>query len=332
MTWTNVHGVDADIAREIVEASSAHEAALTRLRAAHPRAVDVFSATDLIGAPRLLRMRRAWANRIVEDVGEGLKAFAGRAVHAYMHSRCRAEALSEERLAVELDVDGTPVVVTGAVDHYEEAGGGLVKDWKTTSVYAWKLGDKQAKPEHECQVNVYAWLLEEHGFSVARGEVAELYLDWKKREAKKARAGSYPPVGQVTWKTPIWTYEDRLAYVVERARLHLRYRLAEPESVPVCEPEERWQRPGAFAVMREGKTRAENGGVFEVDRFESRGDAHTAAMVRLREAKEADPKRAADYKVEVRLGEDRRCQDFCNVRALCSHGQAVGAKETGGSE
>jgi PD-(D/E)XK nuclease superfamily protein len=322
-TWTNANGIDADVAREIVESASAHAKAMQAVRAAHPEAVDAFSATDLVSAPRLLRGRRAWEDQIVQDVGEGLKMFVGRAVHAYMHSRSRAETLSEERMAVVLTVDGKPVVITGQVDSYEEAGGGLVKDWKTTSVWSWKLGDKQAKPEHERQLNIYAWLLREHGFSVGLGEVAEFYLDWKKSEARRAKAGQYPPCGQVTWATPIWDYEDQLAYVTERARLHLRYRESDPESVPVCDAEERWQRPGAFKCKRTGMKKALNGGVFEVPDYASAGDAHTAAMVKLREFKAEDPKRSDDYFVDIVMGRDVRCADFCDLRYLCSHGRTV---------
>jgi hypothetical protein len=110
----------------------------------------------------------------------------------------------------------------------------------------------------------------------------------------------------------LWSMEEREAYIVERVLIHqdAERRDQWDEALPECSDDERWYRPGKLAVVKDGRVRALK--LFEADEIE--------------EAKAYAAENKA--RVEVRPGQNTRCESFCPVGEWCE--QFARLKEEGG--
>jgi hypothetical protein len=77
--------------------------------------------------------------------------------------------------------------------------------------------------------------------------------------------------------------------------------------LPLCSPEERWERPSKFALMKGGNKRA-------TSLHDTNAEAEKALVV----AVTADIKNAASIRIEQRPAESIRCQQYCPARPVCS--------------
>lgn len=158
------------------------------------------------------------------------------------------------------------------------------------------------KREWEEQLNVYAFLARVNGSSVNELSILAFFYDWD--ENSMLRNPDYPKHPILKIPVVLWDPEKQREFVMERINAHI---ACEP-----CSPEERWRRPSTFAVMKEGRKTAlrvlgsydeayqwcnENGHIYQDGDFvgqERKG-----------------------ISIVERVGEDRRCQDYCPVRAIC---------------
>jgi hypothetical protein len=97
-----------------------------------------------------------------------------------------------------------------------------------------------------------------------------------------------------TFTVPLWSNEVAENFLFERVRLHLKAEAG--EDLP-CTPEERWERPTRFAVMKQGQKRA-------VRVFDTCGEA------------EGHVTKGGLY-VEERPGSSVRCESYCRVSSFC---------------
>ena len=122
--------------------------------------------------------------------------------------------------------------------------------------------------------------------------------DWMK--SKAAQDPHYPPIPFMSVDVPLWNIDMQRLYITERCELHS---LAEATSeAPMCSPEERWERPTTWAVIKKGNKRAAR--VLESEQ---------AAKDWIDLAGETNAK----YEIELRPGESIRCKDYCLVREVC---------------
>jgi hypothetical protein len=176
----------------------------------------------------------------------------------------------------------------------------VLRDYKFTSVYT----SGKTKPEWEAQVNIYAWMWRQHGFPVDRAQLVLLYRDWRKREFERSQ--SYPiPVEIVD--VPLWTDQDVLAKVTYCVRGHQYAETLADDEITICTPEERWERGGAWAVMKRGRKSA-------VKLCETEEQAQ-AVLTDLAASQRGD------FYLEQRAPEQVRCLYFCNVRPFCVFGR-----------
>lgn len=94
----------------------------------------------------------------------------------------------------------------------------------------------------------------------------------------------------MTIDLPLWSFEEREAYVSERLKAHLDAR----ENLPQCSHEGRWPGGKNWQVW-EGNTL--------VDTFRLKRDA-TAALT-------------LDSEIEPVIGRYRRCESFCPIAGHC---------------
>ena len=90
------------------------------------------------------------------------------------------------------------------------------------------------------------------------------------------------------------------AFVADKVARYKLHREMADDDIPPCSPEERWERPSEFAVMKAGLKRA-------VRKFDSRQEADAFAGGK-----------GSGHFVETRPGESVRCQDWCACSGFCN--------------
>jgi len=254
------------------------------------RRVGDISVTELIQPPQVVELTRQHEGEIVEDASDRMWMLGGSAMHVVLERVEVDNALQEERLT--LDVGGW--TISGKPDLYEADG--TLWDYKETSVWSFMLGDK---PEWEAQLNLYAYLLHEHGFPVTRLMILAKLNHW---ERAKRNDDGYPSAPGLAKEIPLWPVDKQRAYLVCRVMAH---QYARRNGVwAMCSPEERWARPDTWAVKKDsGKALA----VFGKNTNRGGGEAEAQAFAEEKGGK-----------VEFRLGASVRCEDgWCRVAPWC---------------
>lgn len=257
-----------------------------------------FSTTELIGPPRIAQLKQKWKEHLVEDVSDHIFRLLGKSIHTILeHSQQSKRYLIEKRFYAE--VGGH--IIGGQVDLFDLKESSL-EDWKLTSYhttsdairkYPWS--SLRTVPEGKgwiSQGNVNKYLMFRNGYDVKQIRYIALYRDWSKSAA--SRSADYPPRQVEILIVPKWGITQTEDYLRDRIKLHIEART----NLPRCTPEEMWERPEKWAVMKEGAKRA-------VKLYESEQQAEAAV---------ANPKQY----VEHRLGERVRCESYCDVAPFCT--------------
>jgi len=253
-----------------------------------------YSVTELMGPPRVRRLREKHDEVIEQDVTDMMWQLLGSALHVVMERGQTEAHISEERLFASID----GVTISGAIDLQQETDGGvIITDYKFTSAWA-VMNDKI---DWVRQLNIYKYLVE----TVKRQKVVGLRIcalirDFNRHEKKEG----YPAAPIQMVEIPMWSNIDTEIYIKERIELHneAKFLHAMGDSLPLCSDEERWCSETTYAVKREGRKTA-------IRVFKS-----------IEEADELAEKEKG-Y-VEVRLGEPKRCTgNYCGVAAFCDQYQ-----------
>lgn len=249
------------------------------------------SVTGLIGPARKRALEIKHADEITEDVAERIWALMGQIAHGILE-RADDQAWCEERLYIERH----GWRISGQFDRYLLEPTGLLQDYKLTSTYSVKDG---CKPEWEAQENIYALMLREHGYQVGKLEVVTILRDWQKARSK--HTADYPQVPAIIVPVPMWPAAQTEQYIKERLIAH---GTAQHE-LPDCSPDERWERPAVYALMKAGNKRA-------TSVWADRADAERELRIQ-----------GSKYTIEERPAEQKRCQDYCPALPFCEQGQRL---------
>jgi hypothetical protein len=256
------------------------------------------SVTELLNSPRIVQLKRKHWDQLEEDASSMVWSLFGTALHNILEHGKGDNHIVEERVFA--DVEG--MKISGAIDlqTFQPDGSVVISDYKVTS--AWAV--QQEKTEWVDQLNMYAWLVERvKGHPVTALQIIGIVRDWNRREA--ANKEGYPQAPIVTIDIPLWDFETRERFVADRLALHNEANFsAVSGSMPECTPEEMWERPTTYAVMKEGGKRARK--VFEVKQEA--------------EAFMADQK--GTHFIETREGGRTRCDSFCQVAPFCQQYQS----------
>ena len=251
------------------------------------------SVTQLINSPKIVALTQKFDDQLEQDVSEMVWSIFGTAIHGVLEHGKDDNHVVEERLHATLD----GWRISGAIDLQIKTDAGIaIRDYKTTS--AWAVMNE--KLEWEQQLNIYAWLVE----TVKQAPVTDIGIvaiirDWSRREAAKNE--NYPPAPIKEIPIKLWTYEEQEAYIKHRISMHsaCEFALETDEDLPLCTPEEMWERPTVWAVKKKGGVRAKS-------LHEDEGGAQ-----------EALESLGKDYEIEVRPGSRTRCESFCPVSQYC---------------
>jgi hypothetical protein len=258
------------------------------------------SVTQLINSPRIDVLRRTHYPQMEQDVSEMIWSLLGRGVHAVLEKGVTEEHVSEERLY--MDIDGW--TISGAIDLQHVSGttasgkkACVIQDYKVCSIYA----IKHPKIEWEKQQNVYAALVEhvKPDVEVVGIQIVAIIRDWSRHQASYAKA--YPKAPIQVIDLPLWSSEDRMAFIKDRVQEHQAAEAAHHigMDLPDCTSADMWEKPPVFAVKRKGARSAKK--IFD-------------DFLEAVDFTENNP----GYEVEARPGTRMRCEgNFCGVSKWC---------------
>ena len=255
------------------------------------------SVTQLINSPKIVALTKKFDEEIEQDVADMVWSLFGSAVHNILEHGKDENHVVEQRIHAELDGWN----ISGAVDlQLLQKAGIAIKDYKTTSVWA----VMNEKIEWEYQLNIYAWLVEHvKKIPVTDLGIVAILRDWKAREVETKEGYPEAPIKEVP--ITLWTMAEREAFIKARISAHsaCEFALETDGDLPDCTPEEMWEKPAVWAVMKIGGKRAHS--LYET------AELAIAAYTELGDK----------YEVIERKGERTRCASYCPVSTWCNQYQ-----------
>lgn len=266
-------------------------------RPTYSRGSSEISVTEILSPPQLILLRRRHADEIEVDAADQVWSLFGSAVHNILEHGKDDHHIVEERLFTTFE----SWRISGAIDLQEIQADGsiIISDYKVTS--AWAV--QQEKTEWVDQLNLYAWLVERvKGLPVSGLQIIGIVRDWSRREA--AIKDSYPQAPIVTIDIPLWDSETRERFVKDRLTLHNEANFsAVSGQMPECTPDEMWEKPTTYAIMKDGGVRAKK------------------VCATQDEAQSLIKTKYPGHTIEVREGSRTRCESFCQAAPFCEQYQ-----------
>lgn len=259
----------------------------------YPTEVDWdISTTTLLSPPRITQLKTRFYNELVEDVSDNIYRLIGTNTHHILERVKTENCLKEQRFITY--VNGWKLA--GQIDLFEIETA-VLSDYKVTSVWSVVAG---IKPENEAQLNTNAFLMIKNGYFPKQLQIVSLIRDWSKHQVKKS--SNYPQCQVAVQIAPLWEYEQAKEYVYHRVKMHQRAVETPSDELPECTPEERWERPTKYAVMKKGRKSA-------VRVLDTHEDAEKYIK---------DKSLDKNHSIDIREGESVRCESYCNVNSFCS--------------
>ena len=134
------------------------------------------------------------------------------------------------------------------------------------------------------------------GFKVHTLKVIADLRDWNQAKAKYDEKYPKSPIFQKTIQ--LWPMEKAEAYIKERIKHHINY------DREYCNKPDRWASDDKYAIMKKGRKSAVK-----------LCNTQPEAMLYM-ESKKLDLK---THWIDLRKGENRRCEDYCDVNRFCEY-------------
>lgn len=263
------------------------------------RDYDTIRVTTLIKAPKPAFLKAKHWDKLTVDAVDSIWALFGTGVHKALEEYSNKLNHVETTLVTEF----MGIKIQGTIDLMTvnpEDGTIVIQDYKTTTAWA----SQQEKPEWETQLNVYAWIAKRLGYKIVGLNIVAILRDWSRSEASRDPTYPQAPVRVI----PIDLWEDDLveAYVKSRIEVHSTAHINNDleDDLPDCTPEERWYRPGKYAVHNTGTP----------NRALKVFDDGDRAMIF---ANAYNGKKGTVTTVVSRSGKSSMCWGFCEVREYC---------------
>jgi hypothetical protein len=262
------------------------------------------SATEIINSPSIVQLKKKHWDDIEQDASEMVWSLFGSAVHNILEHGKDDHHVVEERL--HLEFEGWHI--SGAIDlqEVEQNGTTTISDYKVTG--AWAVMNE--KDDWHRQLNIYGWMVEKvKKVPVGKLQIIAIIRDWSARDA--ASKEGYPQSPVATIDIPLWTFEEREAFITKRIYDHgtALFEMETDGEMPDCTPEEMWEKKTSYALKKDGNVRAKSV-------HETLEDAEKALA-----KSEETAKKNEKFAIEVRQGERTRCRSYCQVSPFCTQYQ-----------
>lgn len=261
------------------------------------------SATTLKSGTRAFWLTDRHDSEITVDVVNMLWALWGTVAHTILEEEDENTFVEEK---VEKLIQGD-WKVTGRIDGYNMLTC-EVYDWKTTS--AWKIVYKNFD-DWKFQGLVYAWLLKQNGLECKKCRFIAMLKDHSRKDAMFNT--SYP-------QEPVSIYEfDVTEKDLADIEIKIRAKMKEiienentpDDELPLCTPEERWQKTEYAVFKNKTSKRAEK--VFNEKNFPNTSDEELLRLAN--EFKDAIGGELVDR------SKDGKCDGYCACCEFCTYWQ-----------
>lgn len=253
------------------------------------------SVSQLWQPAQIRELMAAHADVIEQDAADMIWILFGECMHMLLEKagETNIERITEKRIYVKHNGK----VISGKPDTLCLVNN-VLQDWKSTKT--WSLIKGSREEDWLYQLNTYAWMLRRQPMPrhVAGIQAVAFLLDWSTLEQK--RNPNYPPKAAMVVDIPLIPDEEMTRLI--EARLALLDRPADP-----CTPDEMWEKPPIFAIMKPGGTRA-------IKLADTEEEA--AAWISYR------GKPRENLYVEARPTKRVRCESYCPVRDVCPQWEA----------
>lgn len=245
-----------------------------------------FSVTELVKPPRISALEIIHKDELEEDASDRLWQLMGSAGHEVLR-RSSNGGIVEERCIVEFQGKK----ISGQLDYCVPDK--ALDDYKFVSLWAVKDG---VKPEWEQQLNCYKYLADAYGVEVKELRIIAIFRDWSVAEASRDK--TYPQSQVRVLPVRIWEKNMTELWMSNRMAMHIAARNGQ---LPQCGPDEMWERPEKYAVIKKGNVKATRvlPTKFEAGQFMAAQSSPSA------------------YSLEVRPAERPRCENYCSVSQFC---------------
>jgi hypothetical protein len=281
----------------------------------YERGESDYSVTELMSPARKEALAITHNASMTEDASDRIYAFMGKVGHAVFEKARIDGDVVEHRLYAKI----LGKTISGKFDRLT-ADGSLI-DAKFMSVYEMIFGLRE---ERIWQLNAYAYLAEQNGIKVSALRVLAIFRDWSVGEAERRqlRGDKDYPQQQVSYiEVPRKTEDEIHKYLKDRIKAHNDAR-EKTTWLPECTPEERWEKPTMYALMKPSRKSAlrvmeDRDALMEwavnnslADQIPNKGGSFEIKL------------RSTVY-IEARLGESTRCARYCNALPVCKQGQKI---------
>lgn len=310
------YGLPPPLFRAIVHANSLHSTGGAKR-----------TITQLIAPPLQFYLGKVHGDSIEVEAAKRIWSLHGSIVHKIIEEYGQSGAELAEIVEQRVFAPVNDWLVSGKFDLVHWLVKAMLEDYKYTSCYAVSMGLKE---EWEQQENGYLLLmkrgaeeeLRKLACSIRNLRICAILRDWGPRMKHEF------PVPVKLIDVPVWEESKALDFFSERVRLH---REAEQGDAmpPECTEAERWIRPEAVAVVKEGRKTAVK--LFRLkEHNNSQAEAEAEANHYVGEMKDSK-----GVTLEIRKSEARRCIDYCDCNVVCPYWQArlkAGAGEAASEE
>jgi len=279
------------------------------------------SVTTLLKPAQAVALTQKHNGEIVEDAADRIWSLMGQIGHAIIERAAplldQSRYISERRYFMPMNGRGVPgydpLVVSGQVDLIDvhEA---TVYDFKFTSGWAVMDARRRGKSDWRYQLSLLAMLAREGLYNAApgisatqpveitHGKIVAVVRDWTQRQADKSRDFPQKPVEVIDME--IMSDAETREWLDQRIE-GLKFALGGGD-VP-CSDEERWIRPGGWAVYKgKNKTAAR---VMPTEE-------ELSAWIFANRSKLGDT-----YRIEERPSTYARCSQYCAAAPFCQQYQ-----------
>jgi hypothetical protein len=256
-----------------------------------------YSITSLLDPDRVLMLKRRHNDEIEQDVSECIWMLFGTVTHYALETgiECRENEYVEEHLEYTFPSGYT---LSGVIDHVED----YIDDYKTTSVWTVIYGSNIDHWEKQLKMGAFLHY-KEHGNWINKGRIIAILKDWNKNDARDKE--NYPERPVVVINFDLGTPEEIENWIVNKFK-HIQYLEGLNDlDLPLCSMEERFNTGDKYAVKKKVWKKA-----FRV--FDNLNDARELLIT-------LEQKYPGEYEIEERIGEDKKCKNYCSCCNFCPY-------------